>query len=70
MTNIIESVPSKMLNVFSPSLAVAALKSSDPANLEVDVDPRTKSNKLSFTLHQLYIWEKKLFEEVKVCLEI
>lgn len=59
-------VPSKMLNVFSPSLAVAALKNNDPANLDVDGDVRAKSNNLSSTLHKLYIWEKKLYEEVKV----
>ncbi|KAM0055047.1 hypothetical protein Hdeb2414_s0006g00201591 [Helianthus debilis subsp. tardiflorus] len=57
-------VSSKMLNKFSPSLAAAAYKSSDPA--DVDVDLRTRSKNLSSTLHKLYIWEKKLFEEVKV----
>ncbi|KAK9064487.1 hypothetical protein SSX86_015869 [Deinandra increscens subsp. villosa] len=59
-------VPSKMLNVFSPSLAAATFKTSDPANLDVDVDLRTRSKNLSSTLHKLYLWEKKLFEEVKV----
>ncbi|XP_071703075.1 uncharacterized protein [Rutidosis leptorrhynchoides] len=59
-------VPSKMLNAFSPSLAVAALKNSDTANLDDNVDLRTKSNNLSSTLHKLYLWEKKLYEEVKV----
>lgn len=67
MKNINDSVPSKMLNVFSPSLAVAALKNNDPANLDVDGDLRAKSYNLSSTLHKLYIWEKKLYEEVKVC---
>ncbi|XP_076912947.1 uncharacterized protein LOC143571375 [Bidens hawaiensis] len=57
-------VPSKMLNKFSPSLAAAALKASDPA--DVDVELRTRSKNLSSTLHKLYLWEKKLFEEVKV----
>ncbi|KAJ0693025.1 hypothetical protein HanPI659440_Chr15g0592541 [Helianthus annuus] len=57
-------VSSKMLNKFSPSLAAAAYKSSDPA--DVDVELRTRSKNLSSTLHKLYIWEKKLFEEVKV----
>ncbi|KAL4569655.1 hypothetical protein LXL04_025297 [Taraxacum kok-saghyz] len=61
-------VPSKMLNVFSPSLAVAASKytSTDPSNLDTTIDLRTKSKHLSSTLHKLYLWEKKLFEEVKV----
>nr|XP_043606957.1 protein ALTERED PHOSPHATE STARVATION RESPONSE 1-like [Erigeron canadensis]XP_043606958.1 protein ALTERED PHOSPHATE STARVATION RESPONSE 1-like [Erigeron canadensis] len=59
-------VPSKMLNVFSPSLAVTASKTSDPDNLDVDVDLRAKSNNLSSTLHKLYLWEKKLYDEVKV----
>ncbi|KAL8228911.1 hypothetical protein R6Q57_013811 [Mikania cordata] len=59
-------VPSKMLNVFTPSLAAAASKNSDPANLDVDVELRTRSKNLSSTLHKLYLWEKKLFEEVKV----
>lgn len=68
MICVFESVPSKMLNVFSPSLAAAAgSKTADPANLEVDVELRTRSKNLSSTLHKLYIWEKKLFEEVKVC---
>lgn len=59
-------VPSKMLNVFSPSLAVAISKNSDPADLDAEVDVRTKSNNLSSTLHKLYLWEKKLLDEVKV----
>ena len=52
-----------MLNVFTPSLA---LESADPA-LDTDVDLLTKSKNLSSTLHKLYLWEKKLFDEVKVC---
>ncbi|KAI3728985.1 hypothetical protein L6452_17630 [Arctium lappa] len=64
-------VPSKMLHAFTPSLVVAASKSSatemgDPAALETNVDLRTRSNNLSSTLHKLYLWEKKLFEEVKI----
>lgn len=56
-------VPSKMLNVFTPSLALA---SADPATSNMDVDLLTKSNNLSSTLHKLYLWEKKLFDEVKI----
>nr|GEV44759.1 nitrate regulatory gene2 protein-like [Tanacetum cinerariifolium] len=59
-------VSSKMLNVFSPSLAVAISKHSDPADGDAEVDSRTKSHNLSSTLHKLYLWEKKLLEEVKV----
>ncbi|GJY67844.1 nitrate regulatory gene2 protein-like protein [Tanacetum coccineum] len=59
-------VPLKMLNVFSTSLAVAISKNSDPPDLDVEVDLRTKSHNLPSTLHKLYIWEKKLLEEVKV----
>ncbi|KAL7586981.1 hypothetical protein Lser_V15G40095 [Lactuca serriola] len=56
-------VPSKMLNVFTPSLA---LTQADPATLDTDVDLLTKSKNLSSTLHKLYLWEKKLFDEVKI----
>ncbi|GKD62665.1 pectin acetylesterase 8-like protein [Tanacetum coccineum] len=58
--------PLKMLNVFSPSLAVAISKNSDPPDLDAEVDLRTKSHNLPSTLHKLYLWEKKLLEEVKV----
>ncbi|KAJ9550198.1 hypothetical protein OSB04_014243 [Centaurea solstitialis] len=47
---------------FYPSLA---LESADPA-LDTDVDLLTKSKNLSSTLHKLYLWEKKLFDEVKI----
>lgn len=53
-----------MLNVFTPSLA---LPSADPATLDTDVDLLTKSKNLSSTLHKVYLWEKKLLDEVKVC---
>ncbi|KAI7740274.1 hypothetical protein M8C21_001364, partial [Ambrosia artemisiifolia] len=64
MICICDSVSSKMLNKFTPSLAAAASKISGPA--DVDVELRMRSKNLSSTLHKLYIWEKKLFEEVKV----
>ncbi|KAL8196813.1 hypothetical protein R6Q57_024467 [Mikania cordata] len=56
-------VPSKMLNGFTPSLALAT---ADPATLDADVDLLTKSKNISSTLHKLYLWEKKLFDEVKI----
>ncbi|XP_076931968.1 uncharacterized protein LOC143597325 [Bidens hawaiensis] len=55
--------PSKMLNGFTPLLSLAP---PDPADLDVDVDLLTKSKNLSSTLHKLYLWEKKLFDEVKI----
>ncbi|XP_071697456.1 uncharacterized protein [Rutidosis leptorrhynchoides] len=55
-------VPSKMLNVFTP----LALAPADSAPLDMDVDLLTKSKNLSSTLHKLYLWEKKLFDEVKI----
>ncbi|KAK9051894.1 hypothetical protein SSX86_028522 [Deinandra increscens subsp. villosa] len=56
-------VQSKMLNGFMPSLALAP---TDPATLDGDVDLLTKSKNLSSTLHKLYLWEKKLFDEIKI----
>ncbi|KAI3795613.1 hypothetical protein L1987_38269 [Smallanthus sonchifolius] len=56
-------VSSKMLNGFTPYLA---LPPADPPTLDVDVDLLTKSKNLSSTLHKLYLWEKKLFDEVKI----
>ncbi|KAK3015180.1 hypothetical protein RJ639_005326 [Escallonia herrerae] len=70
---------SKMLNVITPSVSVVASQPSssksaesssmekiDDANLNNDEDEGTRSGKLSSTLHKLYLWEKKLYEEVKV----
>nr|GEU47795.1 nitrate regulatory gene2 protein-like [Tanacetum cinerariifolium] len=61
--HVVYQVPSKMLNVFTPSLALAP---ADPDTLDTDVDLLTKSKNLSSTLHKLYLWEKKLFDEVKI----
>ncbi|KAK4424013.1 protein ALTERED PHOSPHATE STARVATION RESPONSE 1 [Sesamum alatum] len=38
----------------------------DPAFLDVGEDVELRSKNLSSTLHKLYLWEKKLYEEVKV----
>ncbi|XP_057501115.1 protein ALTERED PHOSPHATE STARVATION RESPONSE 1-like [Actinidia eriantha] len=63
-------VSSKMLHVITPSFPVESSKPSnsdevDLASLEIDEDARMESGNLSSTLHKLYLWEKKLYEEVK-----
>lgn len=71
-----EAVSSKMLHVFTPSLPLvsshpstnaeaSSIANADPAYLEND-DVVVRSGSLSSTLHKLYLWEKKLYEEVKV----
>ncbi|KAA8535940.1 hypothetical protein F0562_028418 [Nyssa sinensis] len=73
-------VSSKMLQVITPSLSVvssqpstsksaessSSIEKADPAYLDIDGDVGTRSGNLSSTLHKLYLWEKKLYEEVKV----
>ena len=66
------AVSSKMLHVITPSFPVESAKPSnsdevDLASLEIDEHARMESGNLSSTLHKLYLWEKKLYEEVKVC---
>ncbi|KAL5562388.1 hypothetical protein UlMin_032135 [Ulmus minor] len=66
---------SKMLHVVTPSLLVASSQpstsktaessSSGPAQLDFDEEVRMRSRNLSATLHKLYLWEKKLYNEVK-----
>ena len=70
-----------MFNVVSPSLPVVSSQPStskgaesssadkaSPAQLDMDEDVvGLRSRKLSSTLHKLYLWEKKLYNEVKVC---
>ncbi|KAF4368290.1 hypothetical protein G4B88_008594 [Cannabis sativa] len=68
---------SKMLHVGTQSLSVmssqpstskAAESSSSaaaPAQLDFEEELRTTSKNLSSTLHKLYLWEKKLYNEVK-----
>ncbi|XP_057494846.1 protein ALTERED PHOSPHATE STARVATION RESPONSE 1-like [Actinidia eriantha] len=63
-------VSSKMLHVITPSFPVESSNPStsdkvDLAALEIDEDAGMGSGNLSSTLHKLYLWEKKLYEEVK-----
>uniref|UniRef100_A0A803LG47 Nitrate regulatory gene2 protein n=1 Tax=Chenopodium quinoa TaxID=63459 RepID=A0A803LG47_CHEQI len=55
-------VSTKMLNVITPSLPSS---SKDEASLDLDEDVQLRSANLSATLQKLYLWEKKLFDEVK-----
>lgn len=67
---------SKMLHLVAPSLSVVSSQpststsaestSAAPANLDFDIDLAMRSRNLSSTLHKLYLWEKKLYNEVKV----
>ncbi|KAI3447895.1 hypothetical protein Pfo_004560 [Paulownia fortunei] len=62
-------VSSKILHLPVVSSRPSTSKSSDnadPAFLDVDQDVELRSKNLSSTLHKLYLWEKKLYEEVKV----
>lgn len=63
------AVSSKILHLtavsFQPS-TFKALDNADPAFLDILQDVELKSKSLSSTLHKLYLWEKKLYEEVKV----
>ncbi|KAL2936900.1 Nitrate regulatory gene2 protein [Bienertia sinuspersici] len=56
-------VLTKMLNVITPSLPSS---SKDDASVDLNEDVQWKSVNLSATLQKLYLWEKKLFEEVKI----
>ncbi|CAH9125979.1 unnamed protein product [Cuscuta epithymum] len=67
----------KMLHAFTPSLSVLSSKPStsdgaegdisDPALLDVEGEVSSlRPRSLSSTLQKLYLWEKKLYEEVKV----
>ncbi|MED6146949.1 hypothetical protein PIB30_039547 [Stylosanthes scabra] len=61
---------SKMLQVVTPSLSMVSSQpstsaSAAPDNLDIDVDLVTRSRNLSSTLQKLYLWEKKLYAEVK-----
>ncbi|XAR73045.1 hypothetical protein NMG60_11019897 [Bertholletia excelsa] len=66
-------VSSKMLHVITPPLPVVSSQPStskdagaDPVPLDTDEEVGTRHRNLSSILHQLYLWEKKLYEEVKV----
>ncbi|KAJ1383852.1 hypothetical protein SESBI_42991 [Sesbania bispinosa] len=70
---------SKMLHLVAPSLSVVSSQPStsktaqsastvdgaDPPNMDFEVDLTTRSRNLSSTLQKLYLWEKKLYQEVK-----
>ncbi|XP_042494579.1 protein ALTERED PHOSPHATE STARVATION RESPONSE 1-like [Macadamia integrifolia] len=63
-------VSSKMLHVITPSTsksseASSSIEKSGSAYLDFDEDAGTRSANLSSTLQKLYIWEKKLYDEVK-----
>jgi len=61
-----------MLHLVAPSLSVVSsasrnAQSIDANSVDLDVELTTRSRNLSSTLHKLYLWEKKLCQEVKVC---
>lgn len=62
-----------MLQVVSPSLSLISSQPStskdaeSASNMDVDADLITGARNLSSTLHKLLLWEKKLYNEVKVC---
>ncbi|WJX59883.1 hypothetical protein P8452_45156 [Trifolium repens] len=61
---------SKMLHLVAPSLSVVSsasrnAQSTESNNVDLDVELTTRSRNLSSTLHKLYLWEKKLYNEVK-----
>ncbi|MCD7450583.1 hypothetical protein HAX54_007379 [Datura stramonium] len=67
-------VSSKMLHAITPSSSVlllpptsknAAIEIADHAILDVEGDISSRPRNISSTLQKLYLWEKKLFEEVK-----
>lgn len=65
----INAVSSKILHLTAVSFQPSTFKNSDnadPAFLDILQDVELKSKSLSSTLHKLYLWEKKLYEEVKV----
>ncbi|XP_027088418.1 uncharacterized protein [Coffea arabica] len=69
-------VPSKMLHAIAPSLSVVSSQPStskgadnenaDSTSLDAEGELNLKPKNLSSTLQKLYLWEKKLCEEVKV----
>ncbi|CAN4112615.1 unnamed protein product [Withania somnifera] len=68
-------VSSKMLHAIKPSLSVmssqpstsksAEIQLTDPATSDVEGDVGSRYKILSSTLSRLYLWEKKLYQEVK-----
>ncbi|XP_060168702.1 protein ALTERED PHOSPHATE STARVATION RESPONSE 1-like [Lycium barbarum] len=68
-------VSSKMLHAITPSLSVvssqpstsksAEIQIADPVASDVEGDVTSRYKNLSSTLNKLYLWEKKLYQEVK-----
>ncbi|KAL3613859.1 hypothetical protein CASFOL_041933 [Castilleja foliolosa] len=61
-------VSSKLLHLPMVSSQSSTSKSSDgvePGSLDINQELELRSKNLSSTLHKLYLWEKKLYEEVK-----
>lgn len=69
MLNVIAplSVASSQPSSTSKSAGSSSIEMADPAYLDIDGDAGMGSENLSSTLKKLYLWEKKLYEEVKVC---
>nr|DAD41777.1 TPA_asm: hypothetical protein HUJ06_016100 [Nelumbo nucifera] len=76
--NAVYQVSSRMLHVITPSLTVVSSQPSTsksgessssekagPVHLEFEEDLGMSSGNLSSTLKKLYMWEKKLYDEVK-----
>ncbi|KAL3514948.1 hypothetical protein ACH5RR_021850 [Cinchona calisaya] len=58
---------SKMLHSIAPSTSGSAdIEKADPTQLDAEGELNLRSRNLSSTLQKLYLWEKKLYEEVKV----
>ncbi|KAL3624351.1 hypothetical protein CASFOL_033167 [Castilleja foliolosa] len=63
-------VSSKILHLpmvsSQPSTSSKSSESADPELVDINQELELRSKNLSSTLHKLYLWEKKLYEEVKV----
>ncbi|KAG6401448.1 hypothetical protein SASPL_138305 [Salvia splendens] len=59
-------VSSKILHLTAVSFQPWTSDDGDPVLLDVVEDVELKSKSLSSVLHKLHLWEKKLYEEVKV----
>lgn len=59
---------SKTLNMMTLNLPIKeSLSSADQKNGNAEEDWTVNSENLSSTLRKLCMWEKKLYDEVKVC---
>lgn len=63
MMSLVSSQPSTSKSA-EPS---ASSEIAGPAQLGFDEEMMMRSKNLSSTLAKLYLWEKKLYNEVKVC---